>query len=459
MIPEDVAYEPYDERYEDEDEDQGPVDEDVLRERKADGDRPLPVDRNVLREIIEEKMHVEVDNMVFLSSGTFHKAFLINLKPSSDTSKPKELIARIARRFMPYIKTESEVATMAYLRNNTPIPVPEVFHHDSNPLNRLGLEYILMSKVPSTLPPILPREFITSLATLLSSLSTHRFPSIGSLYDRGTHVGPIVSWPFFGSFRGEDSTIDRGPWGSTEEYLRACMEREVRAVVKENEGKIRGHRPKMDPEFHASLSDAEEDELEAGGTNAFYRDYRSQQRSTYLVAHMNAREEAVRGEMEALMRYYEQVGVREMDREARESDPSGKGHAFGLDCHDLSRENVFVDPNDCSKITCIIDWESTTIRPLWATAHLPSLIYTYHHSQPEHHYHLGYTPHHTHPSTPSPHPALLNAQALREEMTKLSASGGKEWLKWETEGEKLRRAHRALEWDGWEEGIVTSVLG
>lgn len=68
---------------------------------------------------------------------------------------------------------------------------------------------------------------------------------------------------------------------------------------------------------------------------------------------MNARDKTVRGQMEALMRYYEQVGVKEMDAQAEESDPSGKGWAFGLDCHDFSRENVFVDPDDCSKIVSL----------------------------------------------------------------------------------------------------------
>jgi aminoglycoside phosphotransferase (APT) family kinase protein len=58
------------------------------------------------------------------------------------------LVARVARRFMPRLKTQSEVATMAYLREHTPIPVPTVYHYDSNPYNRLGGEYILMSKVP-----------------------------------------------------------------------------------------------------------------------------------------------------------------------------------------------------------------------------------------------------------------------------------------------------------------------
>lgn len=58
-----------------------------------------------------------------------------------------ELVARVARRFMPRLKTESEVATMQYLRENTNVPVPTVYTWDSNPYNRLGGEYILMSKV------------------------------------------------------------------------------------------------------------------------------------------------------------------------------------------------------------------------------------------------------------------------------------------------------------------------
>jgi len=59
----------------------------------------------------------------------------------------RELVARVARRFMPRLKTESEVATMHYMRHYTSVPVPIVYHYDPNPYNRLGGEYILMSKV------------------------------------------------------------------------------------------------------------------------------------------------------------------------------------------------------------------------------------------------------------------------------------------------------------------------
>ena len=47
---------------------------------------------------------------------------------------------------MPRLKTASEVATMAYLRERTKVPVPHVFHWDANPYNRLGGEFIFLQK-------------------------------------------------------------------------------------------------------------------------------------------------------------------------------------------------------------------------------------------------------------------------------------------------------------------------
>ncbi|KDN40184.1 hypothetical protein RSAG8_08247, partial [Rhizoctonia solani AG-8 WAC10335] len=60
---------------------------------------------------------------------------------------------------------------------------------------------------------------------------------------------------------------------------------------------------------------------------------------------------------------------------------------YVLDLHDLSLANIFVDSVDSSKITCIIDWESTTIRPFWHAAHLPTFL-------------VSATNAHSHPVTP-----------------------------------------------------------
>ncbi|THH11350.1 hypothetical protein EW146_g8068, partial [Bondarzewia mesenterica] len=398
--------------------------EDRRREAKASAAQhnaqPFLVDRKLLKDVVREKMDCEVGRITFLSSGTFHKAYLVQLTDG------REVIARVARRYMPRIKTESEVATMDYIRTYTNIPVPDVYFYDSNPYNRLGGEYILMSKakgVPlSTVYHAMPHATLIALldniAALVIPLYAHRFSSIGSLYfgpppdapsprpssssiptptasipfsfmmssttpkagaqtvqtpkpNTATpafpefHVGQIISWPFFGSNRGDLShptEIDRGPWSSTQAYLVSCADREIHGAIREGEGKAAPHRLHLDPdEIHSSrhhhlqaVPDDKSDESDEwemedsddewdGPGDAMYRDYRRMQRSTFLVAHIHRREKLVREEMARWIRMMDRLGV-------GTGDPGGGAEEFGLDCHDLSLENVFVDANDHSKI-------------------------------------------------------------------------------------------------------------
>lgn len=96
--------------------------------------------------------------------------------------------------------------------------------------------------------------------------------------------------------------------------------------------------------------------------------------------------------------------------------------------------------------TCVIDWESTTTRPLWAAAHVPAFLQT------------------------SPFTSKLFRATVEKVSTErrtvvvqgqprdLSAIAT-EWLHHEASGARLRMAHRCVEWDGWEEGLVDSILG
>ena len=52
------------------------------------------------------------------------------------------------------------------------------------------------------------------------------------------------------------------------------------------------------------------------------------------------------------------------------------------------------------------------------------------------------------PSFGDGHPAPIDIAHLAEE-----------WLHHEATGARLRLAHRCIEWDGWEEGLVDSILG
>lgn len=181
------------------------------------------------------------------------------------------------------------------------------------------------------------------------------------------HVGPIVSWPFFGSNRGDlahPDEINRGPWTSTHAYLSACADREITGVVLENEGKTAPHHLHLDPDEilssrHHKMSalsgdvsdtsdewDWEESQAEWDGPgHRMYEDYRRMQRSTFLVAHLQQREQKVKEEMERFIHLMERLGVANCEKDA-----SAAPEEFALDCHDLNLENVFVDPHDVSKI-------------------------------------------------------------------------------------------------------------
>lgn len=94
----------------------------------------------------------------------------------------------------------------------------------------------------------------------------------------------------------------------------------------------------------------------------------------------------------------------------------------------------------------MIDWESTTTRPLWACAHVPAFVQS------------------------SP----FTARLFREIVARMATSHtpapppctaapdgnlASLWLHYESAGARLRHAHRCVEWDGWEEGLVSSILG
>ena len=177
------------------------------------------------------------------------------------------------------------------------------------------------------------------------------------------HVGPIISWPFFGTNRGElvhPTELNRGPWPSSSSYFSSCARREIESVIHENEGRSAPHRLHLDPdEIHSSRYhrmkavpgdesddsdewDPEESEEEwEGPGDVMYRDYRRMQRSTFLVAHLSQREELVRKEMT--------IWANLMERLAKVTLGNAL-ESFGLDLHDPSLDNIFVDAEDPTKI-------------------------------------------------------------------------------------------------------------
>jgi hypothetical protein len=274
----------------------------------------------------------------------------------------------------------SHKSLMALLDNLASIIIP-LFAHRFPSIGSLyngspSLDQFPVSQTTSAWPSSIPTPTSASMSFNLSSslsLLTPTVPprkgdNIHSLPHKSSgvfHVGPIVSWPFFGSNRGDlihPTEIDLGPWYTAQAYLHACAEREIRGVIRENEGKAAPHRLHLDPcEIQASRHhhlqavpgdrsddsdewDIEESEEEWDGPgDTMYRDYRRHQRSTFLVAHLNQREQSVREDMNRWKRMVERLT-------ALIDNPSGKPEQFALDPHDLSMENIFVDSTNHSRI-------------------------------------------------------------------------------------------------------------
>jgi hypothetical protein len=185
------------------------------------------------------------------------------------------------------------------------------------------------------------RQLLKNLVAMIIPLFAHRFDSIGSLYQRkdsSFYVGPIVSWPFFGEGRGFVD-LDRGPWKTETAYIEACAKREIDGVKRESTGSVNSHKPHLPPVSEESPDNSDEDSSEG---ELFYRDYRSSQRSSLLVAQQAARMDSVQADMKLFVHHMTAtLGV-------DDNDPDFA--AFSLHLHDLSLANIFVDREDNSKI-------------------------------------------------------------------------------------------------------------
>jgi aminoglycoside phosphotransferase (APT) family kinase protein len=119
------------------------------------------------------------------AQGSFHRVYYI----SSRLTAAKYLM-RVALPVDPFFKTESEVATMEYIRRHSSIPVPRVVAYASSASNELGFEWILMEKVDGV--PLdrvwddmtfnAKTKFTVAFAGYMKQLRELQFPLFGSIY-------------------------------------------------------------------------------------------------------------------------------------------------------------------------------------------------------------------------------------------------------------------------------------
>ncbi|KGO74684.1 Aminoglycoside phosphotransferase [Penicillium italicum] len=312
--------------------------------------RYIQFDLDALIQIAEEAAgHDAVClNLSRLPEGNFNKVFLATMQDG------KQLVVKIPNPNSgpAYYTTASEVATMQFIlkiKEKLHVPVPKVLAYCSRAgESRLGAEYIVMEKaggielgrVWDDLKPNDKLAIVKQIAHITCNLAQFRFPHYGALYRRDDielfeskaidddfAVGPTVNRAWFDNGRGEVD-VYRGPWTSADDVMEALVHREKACLKK----------------FSTFPRDCQQGIF--GGPGCY-----------------NPTHKAKLSVLQDFLKIYRYI------------TPQDKNISAGMIWHnDLHTENIFVDINNPSQITSIIDWQCVPVYPMFLIAHHPSLI-------------------------------------------------------------------------------------
>ncbi|KAL0958433.1 hypothetical protein HGRIS_000575 [Hohenbuehelia grisea] len=276
-----------------------------------------------------------------LDAGGYHQVYLARMDDEN------EVIARVSINNSDHLslarKMRSEVATMQWIRANTDIPVPAVLFACTNPVNPVGAAYMIMQKLPGhALGKVWDEISQTQKDTIIAQLARFNvtlmksgsFKQIGSMVptNGGISIGPLIPSPISWFFR-RDPTLDNGPWNSEQEYLLACVSRELQWIAT--------HQDKLAAVWANDATNPGEDTTVA--------DY------TTLLQRLQA----------------------EIPRLEGLDDSYGQLGPFVIRHPDLSLGNILVRDDDPTVITGIIDWEGSYTAPLWAMTPVPQFLHDY----------------------------------------------------------------------------------
>jgi Ser/Thr protein kinase RdoA (MazF antagonist) len=265
---------------------------------------------------------VPVD-VTFYAQGAFNKLYKISTAGSV-------CLMRVSLPVYPRLKTQSEVATINFVRRETDMPVPRIIAFDSESQNELGFEWIMMEMMPGV--PLRKRwrkmtweakeTIVRQLVHYQAQLFPKAFTNTGNLFplpngNVNPDLGPIVSLVFFWGDHLTHS-VARGPFKNSHEWLQARLQFAL-----------------ADQQRILSTSDDEDDIEDA----EFAKDL-----------------------------------AEEIEKELPNVfPPEADGDYCNILFHDdLSMQNIMVDEE--GKLTAIVDWECVSAVPLWRACQIPQLL-------------------------------------------------------------------------------------
>ncbi|KAK5014146.1 hypothetical protein LTR16_000966 [Cryomyces antarcticus] len=253
-----------------------------------------------------------------------------------------KIVARLPSRIAGPRKltTNSEVATMTYLKTFTSIPVPKILDWSDDDSNPIGAEYIIMENVAgvrlherwTSMNTPEHMQCTKALSLLVKKMVQIDFPAYGSLYftdaiepglrvefAEGYCVGPHCGSQYWNCDPGEkdlygDRNTNHGPWKTLPSYCTGLVQTGCARL------------PKME---------SEEQSPYRGSVNEHLR----------------------------LLRISEAV-----IEELAKSPLVQRAAAPILFHNDFHKRNVFVSDEDPTVVTAIIDWQATSIEPAFIFA-------------------------------------------------------------------------------------------
>ncbi|KAG9234943.1 kinase-like domain-containing protein [Amylocarpus encephaloides] len=243
------------------------------------------------------------------------------------------------------LTTNSEVATMTYIRSVTKIPVPKILDWSDDGNNPIGTEYIIMEHVPGVQlhdkwPSMTPRQHmlcVQKVASMVTEMVKLPFPAYGSLYFADAPIDPKTKIEFAEGFC-------IGPhcgtqyWDCNAEEARFYKERPL------TEGLIRLWTGLQT--YCSGLTDAGFSRIPKTDPPVDELPYRgSVQEHLHLL---NMSQKVIRELIKAPI--IQQV-----------ASPA-------LLHPDIHKRNIYVSEEDPSCVTGLIDWQSTSIEPTFVYA-------------------------------------------------------------------------------------------
>jgi hypothetical protein len=326
----------------------------------------------------------------FHAQGAFNKLYKVETAAGST-------LMRVTLPGDPFNKTNSEVATIKFVHENTDIPVPKIVAFDDSSENELGFEWILMEMLPGAplrkkwrkLPTDAKQDLIKKIAEYQMQLFSRQFSGIGNIF-----LAPSPDSVSREDSPASQAVVTEGQQGDNLPVAGACSNSKKEAASSEVEN---SDHPEQSELLHegTTINSTQDDPRtlpilgQVVSLIFLWGDHvtRNSQRGPFDNSEdwIRARLKLVLGDQEKIISTSDDEDYIEDAQDAKEIIerllellpsifPPGecKPEHSVLFHDDLSMQDILVD--ESGKITGVIDWECVSAMPLWRACELPALL-------------------------------------------------------------------------------------